>query len=103
MGKWQILGWVLMMLLLAGVSVAACLFYVHELYFCVFFSIVLVFVIIAYQVSVYLRNFQRISRMVESIRYGDFALNFSIKGRSSSVIIAQWFPSPFGVCSSSRT
>lgn len=82
MGKWQILGWVLMMLLLAGVSVAACLFYVHELYFCVFFSIVLVFVIIAYQVSVYLRNFQRISRMVESIRYGDFALNFSIKGQN---------------------
>ena len=76
MGKWQTVGLVLLQLLLGGVSIAACLFYLHELYFCVFFSVVVVLVIISYLVSVQSRNFRRVSRLVESIRYGDFSLNF---------------------------
>ena len=83
MSKWQTVGLVLLMVLLGGVSVATYLFYVHELYFCVFFSVVLVLVIIACLVSVYERNSRRMVRMVESIRYGDFSLRFTPKGEDS--------------------
>lgn len=83
MVKWQTVGLVLLQLLLGGVSIAACLFYLHELYFCVFFSVVVVLVIISYLVSVQSRNFRRVSRLVESIRYGDFSLNFSVTGQNS--------------------
>ena len=39
MSSWQTIWLVLLMLLLGGVSIASYLFYEHQLYFCVFFSI----------------------------------------------------------------
>jgi len=77
MSGWQIVRLVLLMLLLGGVSVASYLFYGHQLYFCVLFSMVLFLAIIVYLVQVYLRATRRVMRMIEAIRYGDFTLSFS--------------------------
>ena len=77
MSGWQIVRLVLLMLLLGGVSVASYLFYEHQLYFCVLFSMVLFLAIIVYLVQVYLRATRRVMRMIEAIRYGDFTLSFS--------------------------
>ena len=70
---------VLLMLLLGISSVAAYVFYEHELYFCMFFACLLVLALIVYVVSVYSQTTHRLLRMVESIRYSDFSLSFSGK------------------------
>lgn len=77
MSGWQTVRLILLMLLLGGVSVASYLFYEHQLYFCVFFSLVVFLVVIIHLVQVYLRATRRMLRMIESIRYGDFTLSFS--------------------------
>ena len=77
MSGWQTVRLVLLMLLLGGVSVASYLFYEHQLYFFVFFSLVIFLVIVIHLVQVYLRATRRVMRMIESIRYGDFTLSFS--------------------------
>ena len=77
MSSWQTVRLVLLMLLLGGISVASYLFYEHQLYFCVFFSLVVFLVIIIHLVQVYWRSTRRVMRMIESVRYGDFTLSFS--------------------------
>ena len=50
MSSWQTVRLVLLMLLVGGVSVASYVFYEHQLHFCVFFSLVIVLVIITHLV-----------------------------------------------------
>lgn len=82
MSTWQTIRLVLLLLFLGGVSVSIYIFWEYNLYFCVFFSCVLVLVIVAYLVFVYLQVIRRMARMLESIRYSDFTLSFSPKGGS---------------------
>ncbi|MBR5204413.1 MAG: ATP-binding protein [Bacteroidaceae bacterium] len=74
---------VLLMLLLGGVSIAGYVFYEHQLYFCVFFSIVLAVCLIGYLAYSRTLAVRRLLRMVESIRYGDFSLSYSTNNRQS--------------------
>ena len=82
MSSWQTFRLVGLMFLLVGASVVSYLFYEHKLYFCVFFSCVLVLVIIVCLVDIYSRSIRRMTRMIESVRYGDFSLSFSDNGRN---------------------
>ena len=82
MSSWQTFRLVGLMFLLGGAFVASYLFYEHGLYFCVFFSCVLILVIIACLVAAYSSSIRRMTRMIESVRYGDFTLNFSSNGRN---------------------
>ena len=84
MSSWQTVRLVLLMLLVGGVSVASYVFYEHQLHFCVFFSLVIVLVIITHLVYVYSRSIRRMSRMIESIRYGDFTLSFTAPSNAPS-------------------
>ena len=79
---WQTIRLVLLMLCLGISSVATYVFYEEELYFCLIFAVILVLALIVYVVSVYSRTTRRLWRMVESIRYGDFSLNYSPKAPS---------------------
>ena len=79
MTHWQTIRMVLLMCLLGISSVAIYVFHGHELYFCMFFACLMVLVIMTYVVSIYWQTTHRLLRMVESIRYGDFSLNFSGK------------------------
>ena len=79
MTHWQTIRIVLLMLLLGISSVAVYVFYEHKLYFCMFFACLLVVALIIYVVSAYSKTTHRLLRMVESIRYDDFSLNFSGK------------------------
>ena len=80
MNSWQTFRMVGLMFLLGGAFVASYLFYEHELYFCVFFSCVLILVIMACLVAVYSRSIRRMMRLIESVRYGDFTLSFLANG-----------------------
>ena len=82
MSSWHTVRLVLLMLLVGGVSVASYVYYEHQLHFCVFFSLVIVLVIITHLVYVYSRSIRRMLRMIESIRYGDFTLSFTAKGQN---------------------
>ncbi len=82
MSSWQTFRLVGLMFLLVGASVVSYLFYEHKLYFCVFFSCVLVLVIIVCLVDIYSRSIRRMTRIIESVRYGDFSLSFSANGRN---------------------
>ena len=84
MRSWQTFWMVFLLVLLSLLSVAACFFYIHQLYFCVFFSVLSVVILIfglAYNRS--LAN-HRLVRMVDAIRYGDFSLSFSTDKYQSS-------------------
>ena len=78
MNGWQTVRLVLWMLLLGLVSVAAYVFYGKQLYFCLFFSLGLIASIVAYIVYSCNRLAKKMFRMVESIRYRDFSLNYTI-------------------------
>lgn len=82
MNNWHTFRLVGLMVLLGSAFVASYLFYEHGLYFCVFFSCVLILVIITFLVSVYSQTTRRMARMIESVRHGDFTLSFLAKGRS---------------------
>ena len=71
------------MVLLSIVSVAACLFYLHQLYFCLFFALVVLLALIVGMTYSRTLAARRLLRMVESIRYGDFSLCFSVNKRQS--------------------
>ena len=73
----QTLYTVLLMLLLIAVSISGYVFYEQELYFSMFFSGVLVIVLIGYLTYSRTLAMRRLLRMVESIRYGDFSLSYS--------------------------
>lgn len=83
MGNWQTIRMVLMMALLSLLSVAACIFYAHQLYFCVFFSGVSAVVLIVCLAHERSKAIGRLLKMVDSVRYGDFSLNFSTAKRLS--------------------
>lgn len=73
---------VLLMFFLGVASVAAYLFYEHQLYFCLFFSIGGIIGIIFYVVYALNQTVNKVERMVEAIRYNDFSLSFSTKNKS---------------------
>ena len=73
---------ILLMLLLVAVSIASFLFYQSELYFCLFFAVVLGVVIISSICHSQYSSSRMMLRMIQNIRYGDFSLNFSTKGKS---------------------
>ena len=79
---WQTIRLVLLMLCLGISSVATYVFYEEELYFCLIFAVILVLALIVYVVSVCSQTTRKLWRMVESIRYGDFSLNYSPKNPS---------------------
>ena len=77
MNDWHSLRIVLLMLLLGITSVSAYLFAVHQLYFCLLFSVLIIVGIVVTVVYLHKQTTQKLTRMVEAIRYGDFSLNFS--------------------------
>ena len=77
MNGWHSLRIVLLMLLLGITSVSAYLFAVHQLYFCLLFSVLIIVGIVVTVVYLQKQTTQKLTRMVEAIRYGDFSLNFS--------------------------
>ena len=77
MNRFQTLRIVLLMLLLAAASVAAYLFFRHELYFCLLFSLLIVLGIILYVCQWQQKTTLMVARMIEGIRYSDFSLSFS--------------------------
>ena len=79
----QIIKMVLWMVLLSMVSVSACLFYQHELYFCVFFALLVALGLIVVLAYSYHQTQRKLYRMVEAIRYGDFSLYFSENKKQS--------------------
>jgi len=83
MTHWQTIRIVLLLVLLSISSMSVYVFHEHELYFCMFFAFILALVLIVYVVFSYSRTTRRLSRMVESMRYGDFSLSFSAKSQSS--------------------
>ena len=74
---WQLIYRVVLMLLVGACSVGTYLFFEHKLYFCMFFGVVMVVVLIVHLNHTYTLAMRRLKRMVESIRYGDFSLCFS--------------------------
>jgi len=82
MSNWQTIRLILLMFLLVGVSIASYLFYEHQLYFCVFFSLILLFAIICQLVYWHSQAVRRVSRMIESIKNEDFTLVFSSNTRN---------------------
>ena len=83
MNNWQIIRVVLLMFLLGCTFVATYLFYEHELYFCMFFSIIWGITIMVYMVYSHYETTRKMVRMVEAIRFGDFSLSFPDKKQGS--------------------
>ena len=73
---------ILLMLLLVAVSIASFCFYQNELYFCLFFAVVLGIIIISSICQAQYTASRMMLRMIQNIRYGDFSLNYSTKGKS---------------------
>ena len=71
-------------LLLVAASMASIVLYQQELYFCLLFSGLLVLVLVYYLCFLHRRNFRLIERLVESLRYNDFTLSFSTKGKGAT-------------------
>ena len=68
MNRFQTLRIVLLMLLLAAASVAAYLFFRHELYFCLLFSLLIVLGIILYVCQWQQKTTLMVARMIECAR-----------------------------------
>ena len=83
MNNWQIIRVVLLMFLLGCTFVATYLFYEHELYFCMFFSIIWGITIMLYMIYSHYETTRKMVRMVEAIRFGDFSLSFPDKKQGS--------------------
>jgi len=71
------------MLLMGVVAIAAYLFYQHSLYFCLFFSLMIMAGIIIYICQWQYKTTRMISRMIEGIRYADFSLSFFYPAQNS--------------------
>lgn len=74
MSRLQTLRMIACMLLMGVVAIAAYLFYQHSLYFCLFFSLMIMAGIIIYICQWQYKTTRMISRMIEGIRYADFSL-----------------------------
>lgn len=84
MNRLQTLRIILCMCLLAGASIAAYLFFLHELYFCLLFCLLVIGGIILYICQWQHKTTRMVARMIEGIRYSDFSLSFSTHHRSRS-------------------
>lgn len=82
MSRLQTLRMIACMLLMGVVAIAAYLFYQHSLYFCLFFSLMIMAGIIIYICQWQYKTTRMISRMIEGIRYADFSLSFSTQHKT---------------------
>ena len=82
MNRFQTLRIVLLMLLLAVASIAAYLFFRHELYFCLLFSSLVVVGIIFYLCQWQQKTTLMVARMIEGIRYNGISMSRSKVGRN---------------------
>lgn len=82
MSRLQTLRMVACLLLMSVTSIASYLFYVHALYFCLLFSLVIILGIMAYVCRWQYKTTRMMSRMIEGIRYSDFSLNFSTQHKT---------------------
>lgn len=83
MNNFHTLRMVLLMLIVIGLSVTSVLFYQHKLYFCLLFTLLGIMLLITYACYLLHHSTSLILRMVESLRYNDFSLSYSIqKGKS---------------------
>lgn len=83
MNRFYTLRIVLLMLALIGVSVMSVFFYQYGLYFCLLFTGLAIVLLIFYICHFQQRNTKLILRMVESLRYNDFSLSFSIEQKNT--------------------
>ena len=83
MNRFYTLRIVLLMLALIGVSVMSVFFYQYGLYFCLLFTGLAIVFLIFYICHFQQRNTKLILRMVESLRYNDFSLSFSIEQKNT--------------------
>ena len=79
----QIISRYFLLCFLCVVTVAAYVLYERELYFCTFFSCLLLLTLITFLAYTPTMALRRLLRMVEAVRYSDFSLNFSMKGSQS--------------------
>lgn len=88
MNRLQTFRMVLLMCLLAAASIAAYLFFMHALYFCLLFSLFVIISIIFYMCRLQHKTTRMMARMIEGIRYSDFSLSFSTchKTRSEKLL-----------------
>ena len=84
MSKYHTIRIVLIALSLVAISVASVYLYQAKLFFCLVFSVVIVLTLIACLCSLQKNNFLLIERLVDSLRYKDFSLNFSLKGKNAT-------------------
>ena len=98
MSRLQTLRMIACMLLMGVVAIAAYLFYQHSLYFCLFFSLMIMAGIIIYICQWQYKTTRMISRMIEGIRYADFSLSFSTqhKTRTEQRLAPVWLNSVLG-------
>lgn len=81
MTHWQTIRTVVLLSLLSVASMTVGIFYEYQLFFCMFFSIVVVLALIAYLTHSRTSTTRKMLRMIESIRYGDFSLSYSTNSR----------------------
>lgn len=70
--------------LLMGASVAFFILYQEGFYFCLFFVGIFVLALMVYLYHRSRSDFQLIERLVDSLRYNDFTLVFSLKGKNAT-------------------
>lgn len=87
MNRLQTLRVVFIMCLLSGTSIAAYLFFLHGLYFCLLFSVLLNVFIMLYVCQWQRKTTRMVARMIEGIRYSDFSLSFSDQHKSRSELL----------------
>lgn len=71
-------------LILIAASIASVFLYQAGLYFCLLFTGILMLVLVYYLCFLQSSNFKLIERLVDSLRYNDFTLSFSTKGKSAT-------------------
>ena len=84
MSRLQTLRMVACLLLMSVTSVASYLFYVHALYFCLLFSLIVIAGIMAYVCRWQHKTTRMVSRMIEGIRHSDFSLSFSTRHKTGT-------------------
>lgn len=74
----------LLSLLLVIASAATAFLYIEQLYFCLFFTGMLILALIYYLCHMQRSNFHMIERLVDSLRYKDFTLSFALNGKNKT-------------------
>ena len=78
MNRYHTIRMILLLLSVSVLSGASVLFFVHELYFCLLFSLLGLLALIVFGCFSQRHATNLILRMVESVRYNDFSLNFDV-------------------------